>query len=349
MSRQSSTDRDAVTVGQDDSIPGSGSATSQIKSRISKWLSITLPILLGLFLIVYTYDSFTPDQITEIKGYFRDANYTVILVGMLIAFLGNASRAYRWKYTLEHMGYKSHFYNNFMAVNIGYLLNLSVPKSGEISRALVLKKYEKIPFDKGFGTIVAERILDMIILLLFMFIAVVLQFQVVKSFILDKIPVQKLLLFSLGGLLGITILVLIYIYSNARLVLTIKQKIAGLKEGVTSIIHMKNKTPFFLHTAFIWLSYLMTFYITLYVIPETSGLPVSAIITAFVVGSIAIAFTNSGFGSYPFLISKILLFYSISETAGNAFGWIVWSSQMLLVAVLGVASFILLPILNRKK
>jgi len=81
------------------------------------------------------------------------------------------------------------------------------------------------------------------------------------------------------------------------------------------------------------------FYITLFVIPETSTLSVGAIVSAFVVGSIAIAFTNSGFGSYPFLISKILLFYNISETAGNAFGWIVWTSQMVLVLIMGAISF----------
>jgi hypothetical protein len=91
------------------------------------------------------------------------------------------------------------------------------------------------------------------------------------------------------------------------------------------------------------------FYISIFVIPETSHIPFGAIITSFVVGSIAIAFTNSGFGSYPFLISKILLFYSISETAGNAFGWIVWTSQMVLLAFLGCLGFLLLPFLNRSK
>lgn len=91
------------------------------------------------------------------------------------------------------------------------------------------------------------------------------------------------------------------------------------------------------------------FYITIFVFPETSKLPVGAVITSFVVGSIAIAFTNSGFGSYPFLISKILLFYSIAETTGNTFGWIVWTSQMIVVLFLGLLSFLLLPVFNRSK
>ncbi len=320
-----------------------------MKQQISKWLSILLPIFLGIFLIVYTYQKFTPGQILEIKSYFKNANYSYIVLGIFIAFLGNASRAYRWKFMLEHLGYKTSFYNNFMAVNICYLLNLSVPKSGEISRAVILKKYENVPFDKGFGTIVAERIVDMIVLLTFMLAAFFMQFRIVKEFILDKIPMQKLLVFaSVATIIGVGLL-LVYFYSKLPWILALKQKISGLKEGVMSIVHMEKKMEYFLHTIFIWVSYLVMFYITLFVIPETSAISIGATMTAFVVGSIAIAFTNSGFGSYPFLISKILLVYGIAETAGNAFGWIVWTSQMLLVVVLGVLSFLLLPVFNRSK
>lgn len=236
-----------------------------------------------------------------------------------------------------------------MAVNIGYLLNLTVPKSGEISRALIVKKYNNIPFDKGFGSIVAERIIDMVVLLLFLFLAVFMQFNIVKPFILDKIPLYKLVQLLGIGLVSFIILLLIYNYSKSKYVLAIKEKIAGLKEGVFSIIHMQKKWEYFFHTAFIWFSYILMFYVTIFVFPETSSLSVGAVVTSFVVGSIAIAFTNSGFGSYPFLISKILLFYSIAETTGNAFGWIVWTSQMIVVLILGLLSFLFLPIFNRNK
>lgn len=320
-----------------------------IKNQIGKWLSIVLPILIGFFLIFYTYNKFTAAQILEIKSYFKNANYSYIYLAAFIAVLGNASRAYRWKFSLEHMGYESSFLNNFMAVSIGYVLNLTVPKSGEVSRALILKKYNNIPFDKGFGSIVAERLVDMLVLLLFIFLAVLLQFNIVKSFILDKIPVFKLILFFVIGTVLTALFILIYLYSKSKYILAVKQKISGLKEGVFSLIHMQKKWAYFFHTAFIWFSYILMFYVVFFVFPETSSLSISAIITSFVVGSIAIAFTNSGFGSYPFLISKILLFYSISETTGNAFGWIVWTSQMLVVLALGLFSFLFLPVFNRKK
>lgn len=319
-----------------------------MKNHISKWLSILIPIALGIGIIIYQYNKFTEAQINQIIGYFKNANYFYVILALFTGFIGNAIRSFRWKYMLDHLGYESSFQNNFMAVSIGYLLNLTVPKSGEISRAIIVKKYNNIPFDKGFGTIVAERIIDMIFLLFFMLLAVVLQFKIVKAFILDKIPMHLLAVLSVIGIIGFVSFMLIYKYSKLKIVLLFKEKIAGLKEGLLSIIHMEDKWKYFFQTVLIWFSYLVTYYVATKVIPETSALSVGAIITCFVVGSIAIAFTNSGFGAYPFLTSKVLLFYAIAEPAGTAFGWIIWTSQMLLVLVLGLLSFLLLPILNRK-
>ena len=166
-----------------------------------------IPILLGILIIIYQYNKFTDAQIEEIVGYFKNANYYFVILSVMVGFMGNTLRAYRWKYMLDHLGYESNFANNFMAVNIGYLLNLTVPKSGEISRAVIVKKYNNIPFDKGFGTIVAERIIDIFFLLFFMLLAVLLQYNIVKAFILDKIPVQLLTLLFIVGLVSLIIII----------------------------------------------------------------------------------------------------------------------------------------------
>lgn len=307
-----------------------------------------IPIVLGILIIIYQYNKFTEAQIDEIVSYFKNANYYFVFLSVVVGFMGNTLRAYRWKYMLDHLGYKSTFANNFMAVNIGYLLNLTVPKSGEISRAVIVKKYNNIPFDKGFGTIVAERIIDIFFLLFFMLLAVLLQYNIVKAFILDKIPVQLLTVLFIAGMVSLITLILVYKYSKIKMILVLKEKISGLKEGLLSVVHMEKKGTYFFQTVLIWLSYVLTYVIATMVIPETSTLTIGAIMTSFVVGSIAIAFTNSGFGAYPFLTSKILLFYAIAEPAGTAFGWIIWTSQMLLIIFLGVLSFIMLPIVNRK-
>jgi len=319
-----------------------------LKNQLSKWLSIFIPIILGIVIIAYQYNKFTDAQISEIEGYFKNANYYYVILAVFIGFVGNAIRAYRWRFMLDHLGYKSSFANNFMAVNIGYLLNLTVPKSGEISRAVIVKKYDNIPFDKGFGTIVAERIIDIFFLLFFMLLAVVLQFNIVKAFILDKIPLQLIALLSIMGIISFVAFILIYKYSKLKIVTLFKDKISGLKEGLMSVVHMEKKWNYFFETILIWGSYVLTYFVATKALPETSVLSIGAIITSFVVGSIAIAFTNSGFGAYPFLTSKVLLFYAIAEPIGTAFGWIIWTSQMLLVLILGLLSFLLLPILNRK-
>ena len=320
-----------------------------MKKQLSKWLSILLPIALGVYLTLYTYHKFSPQQLLEIKGYFQHADYKYIVLALLIAIIGNMSRAFRWKYSLDHLGYPTTFATNYMAINICYLLNLTVPKSGEISRAVILKKYNNIPFDKGFGTIVAERIVDLLVLLVFIFTAFILQFSVVKSFILDKIPVEKVWIAGLLFMLGTLAIGLLFRFSKSKWIEKIKHKLAGLREGISTLLYMKNKGWYVLHTLFIWSSYVLMFYVTLFALPQTSVISFGAVVTAFVVGSIAIAFTNSGFGSYPFMIAKILAMYGISETAGNAFGWIVWSSQMFLVVLLGLLSFLFLPLVNRSR
>lgn len=247
------------------------------------------------------------------------------------------------------MGYTTTFANNFMAVSIGYFMNMTIPRSGEFSRALLLKKYNDIPFDKGFGTIVAERIVDSIVLLLLIISTFFIQFKVVKAFVLDKISLALTLwIIALGVLIFISGL-LIYSYSKLPIVLQLKSKIAGLKEGIFSILKMKKKGAFLLHTLFIWLSYLLMFYVTIFTFEETSSISFGAVLSSFIVGSIAIAVTSSGFGTYPVLMANILFFYGVALPAGTAFGWIVWTSQILLVTITGLLSFIIFPLLNKKK
>jgi uncharacterized protein (TIRG00374 family) len=320
-----------------------------LKQKIGKWLSILLPILLGLVLVIYTYQKFTPEQLEEIKQQFKNADYFYIYISLLISALALWSRGYRWKYSLAHLGYLPKISTNVMAVCIGYFVNMSIPRSGEVSRALLLKKYEDVPFDKAFGTIIAERVVDTFFLLSFIALAFFLEFDVLKTFVLDKIPFQKLMLLLGAGIFIFITVILLFRYSKHRIILLIKQKISGLIEGVTSIWQMEKKWAFLFHSLLIWASYFFMFYITIFALPETSNLSISTVIISFIVGGLAITLTNSGFGAYPFLMAEILLLYNVPETAGTAFGWLVWTSQTLMVVLLGTLSFLLLPILNKNK
>lgn len=320
-----------------------------MKAILTKWLSIIVPLAVGLALILYTYNAFDATELGEIKSHFRHADYFYIAISLVISTIGCASRAYRWKYALSHMGYESNFRNNFMAVSVGYMMNMLIPRSGEISRALIVKRYDDIPFDKAFGTIVAERIVDTLVLLMLIFLTFLVQFEVVKVFILDQIPIEKTMWILGIGMLLTIIAALLYFYSKLSIVLKIKEKIAGLNEGLLSIVRMKDKWPFLFHTLLIWVTYILMFYVTIFTLEDTSHISFGAVLSSFIVGSIAIAVTSSGFGSYPFMMAQILTFYGIAFTTGTAFGYIVWISQVVLVLVTGALSFLLLPVLNKRK
>ena len=319
-----------------------------MKKKIGKWLSIVLPLFLGIYLINYKYNEFSPAQLSEIKSYFKNADYIYIYLSLVFALFGFLSRAYRWKYAIEHLGYTAHFYNNLMAVCVGYFMNLTLPRSGEFSRALVLKKYENIPFDKAFGTIVAERVVDTLIFLLFVLASLVFQFNVLKEFISAKIPIENLLILGLVGLVGFLVFILVWLYSKWRIVAIVKTKLSGLVEGMVSILKMKNKWAFLFHSLFIWLTYILMFYITIFSLKETSTISFGAVTIAFIFGTLVVGFTNGGFGVYPLIIAQIFMLYGVPDTAGTALGWLAWASQTILMIVLGGLSFLFLPVLNRK-
>ncbi len=282
------------------------------------------------------------------KSYFFKANYKFILISGLLALSGYLLRAYRWKYTLEYIGYRSNFKLNLAAVSIGYFINLTIPRSGEISRAALLTKYQGIPFDKSFGTIIAERIVDFIILMLFIVAAILLEFSTLKNFLLKYIPLQTVVLLLIIGSVLFFLMLYFMFYSKWAFVLQIKEKIAGFTEGILSVFKMPNKWLFLTYTILIWLTYILMFYSMIFALEATQNISLAAVVVAFVIGSLTIAFTNGGFGFFPVLIAEILVLYQIPEEAGNAFGWIVWISQLIITVVMGGLAFLVLPTFEKK-
>jgi uncharacterized membrane protein YbhN (UPF0104 family) len=236
-----------------------------------------------------------------------------------------------------------------MTVCVSYLVNLTIPRSGEISRAALLKKYENVPFDKGFGTIVAERIVDMLIFLLFVAVGFISQFEKIYQYLIEKnVKFETLIWFSIIGIVLFFIFILVWIYAEWKIILKLKQKLSGLIEGMLSILKMKNKWNYIFHSFFIWFSYLAMFYVTIFALPETANISFDVLVMGFIFGTLAVGFTNGGLGAYPLAIASILSLYGISEGIGTAFGYLIWVSQTLLTIFLGLLSYLLLPILNKK-
>ena len=196
-----------------------------MKASIRKILSLIIPLFLGLGIIYYQYTTLSSEELQKIKICFQKADYLYIYLSLLISLFGYWSRAYRWKFSLNHLGYQTHFKNDFLTVCVSYLVNLTIPRSGEISRAALLKKYENVPFDKGFGTIVAERIVDLLLFLLFVGLAFVLQFEKLYAFICEKISIEKILLFIALAVLAGVGFVFLWIYAEWKIIIKLKDDI----------------------------------------------------------------------------------------------------------------------------
>lgn len=311
---------------------------------------MVLPLLIGVGLIWYSISSATPAERLELWNNILLADPIWIFISLLLGFLSHLSRAYRWKYLLEPLGYKPKLTNSFMAVMGGYLANLGVPRSGEVLRGATLSTYEKIPFDKTFGTIVSERIADLVMLLLIVIVSFGIQTENLLQYLQSNdinpfVSIGALLLLIILGILSLK-----FIHrSRLPFFLKLKKFAKGILEGMKSIIQMKQKGAFIFHTVFIWVMYILMFYVIKFTVPETTTLSIAGIMAAFIVGTFAISTTNGGIGVYPIAMGAILLIFGINQQAGEAFGWIVWGTQTLLVIVLGGLSLLLLPVLNQKK
>ncbi|AUP79155.1 lysylphosphatidylglycerol synthase transmembrane domain-containing protein [Flavivirga eckloniae] len=314
--------------------------------KIKRILKITLPLLLGVFLVWYSLSKVSVD---ELLVYLKKSDYSWIILGMVLGFLSHLSRAYRWLFMLEPMGYKIRFGNSIMAVFATYLINYTIPRAGEVARASILTNYEDVPFEKGFGTIVAERIADLIVMLGIISITLFLQFDFIYGFLIEKFNPIKIVI----GLILLGFLIVLFLRyvkkSNSKIALKIRTFINGLIEGALSIFKMKKKWAFIFHTLFIWGMYLLMFYITSFSIEELHGISVGAILIGFISASFSIAATNGGIGSYPIAIYAAFSIFGIAEDPSIAFGWIMWASQTLMIIIFGGISLIYLPIYNRKK
>lgn len=328
-----------------------------MKKKILDSLKVILPLGLGLYLVYFFYSSLSPQDKKDIVVSFQSANYGWIIFSLFFALLSHLSRAYRWNYTLEPLGYKTKFWNNFFAVMIAYLVNLAVPRLGEISRCGVTARYEKVPFNKLLGTVIAERVADFLILIAITISVVFIQFNVIQGLVLEIVETMSekasgLITLGIVGVLGLIALVVVYFVllrkANNHLIEKATGLVKGLYEGVASIFKMEKKWQFLGHTIFIWVMYLLMFYLCFFSLPETKDVPVGGILTAFVLGGFTIVLTNGGIGAYPLAIQAVLLLYGVDKITGGAFGWIVWTAQTLMLIVFGAISFFLMPIYNKR-
>ncbi|MDG1285533.1 MAG: lysylphosphatidylglycerol synthase transmembrane domain-containing protein [Flavobacteriaceae bacterium] len=320
-----------------------------MNKKLKSALKISLSLLLAGLLVWYSLSKTSTSQLLE---YFKNANYFWVGLGVFFGLLSHLSRAYRWRFQLEPMGYNIKLGNSIMAVFATYIINYTIPRAGEVARASVLTNYEGVPFEKSFGTIVSERLADMLVMLVIISMALILQFDVIFIQFSEKIKelhvsTNQILTLAIASLIVIVLLTRMIKRGKSKAVIKIKSVLSGLLEGITSILKMKKKWAFIFHTLFIWGMYVLMFYVTSFSLEETSQLPFSAILIGFIFASFSIAVTNGGIGSYPEAIVIAFTLFNFQEDPSRAFGWIMWTSQTLMVIVLGGFSLFFLPIYNK--
>ena len=317
--------------------------------KIKSSLNVILPLAVGLFFVYLSYNTTSKEDRNLIYSFIQKADLRFVVLSVFFGILSHLSRAYRWKYLLSPLGYEPRFINSALAVLIAYIANLGIPRSGELLRATTLSSYEKIPFEKTFGTIVAERLVDLLILIGFVLTSILLQFDIIWSILSKKkISPLQILIGLAFVIIGYIALKNLFALSQNPLLMRIKNFFWGVAEGVMSLKNMPNKGLFIGHTLFIWLMYLAMFYVIKWTVPETASLGMNAMLPAFVVGGLAISATNGGIGIYPFSVALVLAAFNISNESGLAFGWIMWTSQTLMIIIFGSLSFFVLPLVNRQ-
>ena len=326
--------------------------------RIKTILQFIIFLSLGVFLIWFSTKSFTDNEINKVKQLVFNAKPIIIVPCILILVLSHYIRAIRWRMLIQPLGKSPATSNVFLAVLTGFFFNLLFPRLGEVMKCTLLGKYEKIPVDKLIGTMVAERVLDLICLILVIFLAISTQVDLVGGYakelwdqIITRINASPsailffvILLVSIAG-----IAYLVYLKArNSTFLIKIKDWIKGIVEGLISVRKVENKFWFVTCTLAIWFLYLSSIRVGFYAMQELVQLGWVPSLTILTFGSFAMIATQGGIGAYQFAVQKTLLLYGVKEVSGLAFGWLLWSVQTVMLFITGPVSLLLLFILNKK-
>ncbi|MCF6364987.1 MAG: flippase-like domain-containing protein [Bacteroidales bacterium] len=311
---------------------------------------------IGIFIWVSKDQDWEKTKIALLK-----ADYTWIVISLILGLLSHLSRAIRWNILIKPLGFKPRTINSFFSVMIMYLSNMAIPRSGEVVRCGVMSKTEKIPFTKLLGTVFIERVIDFIMLFILLAIVLLSQMKVIINLfsnsefeskiegILSSVP----FLVIFAGFF-ILIFVLLFVYRTKIKKLKIYKKIRHIfsqfAEGIKTILKMERKFEFIFHSVFIWGMYFLMIYIIFWSFDFTENLTVTAGLTVFVMSAFGMVFPSpGGIGSWHIAVIETLFVFGVSKSDGYVFALATHGSMTIMMIIVGVASIILLPIVNKEK
>ncbi len=315
---------------------------------------------LGVGLIWYSAKDLSPEQVDQLKSSWKDTRFIYLIPVIVALLVSHLSRALRWKQLMKPLGYNPGIANTYLAVLIGYFFNLLVPRLGEVMKCTILAKYEKVAPDKLVGTILAERAVDLLSMLLVALILLLMQFDTIGTYAMEIFD----LLMKTGGefsiiriLLVISLAVAVYFlirwsfkkYKRNKIVRRIKGIWRGILQGIRSLKNIDNWPVFIFHSLFIWAMYLACIWMGFYAFPPVGNHGFDAAFAVLTFGSLGMIATQGGIGAYQIAVQKTLEYFGVASVTGLAFGWVIWGAQTAIVLIAGLISLIILPLINAKR
>lgn len=331
-------------------------------STLKAFLQYTLIILITGLLIWYSLSGLHVKEGENKWEYLMntwhaaDKGWLLLVAG--IAMVSHLLRAERWRMLIDPTGHKTTLNASFLSLMVGYLVNLVIPRGGEVSRCYNLYKLDKTPVEISFGTVVVERLIDVIFLVSLIGLAFLAESKKLFAFI-NTLPIEtsglfgKLMGLLIVGGLGALLVGLFYWLArqNQKLSAFLKKTFEGFKHGFSSILRLEHKSLFIFYSVAIWFLYFVMSYCVIMAFHETSHLGFSAVLSLFAIGSIAMAAPlPGGTGSYHVLVPAGLVFlYQIPQPEAVAFTFVFHGWQTLIMVVGGALSLLVTSFLVRKK
>ncbi len=324
-----------------------------MKKKIISFGKYVVSLTIAVALLYYVFRDW---DLNDLRSRFAQVDYSWVLLSVFLSIISHVVRAYRWNLLLYPMGYHTlSTYRTFKAVMIGYLTNLAAPRLGEITRCGVLKRTDNVNMSASIGTVVAERIIDMLGLLSLILLALALEFDRLSAFFVDFFN-SKSEGFTLNSNLLFALIIFGFILVGGLIILwmlreRVKRKpfyykirsfIREMIGGFTSVLRINNKSGFWLSTVFIWVLYYIMAFVLFFSVESTSHLGVMAGLSILIMGGLGMsAPVQGGFGTYHIFVGSILLTYGIAEKDGYFFATLVHTSQTISVMLVGGLSLLL--------
>ena len=327
-----------------------------MKKILSNILKIVLPLLIAGGILYYMYRDF---DFAEAKHIFlHEMNIWWLLATLIPITLSHVMRGLRWLITLEPLGYRPKAADSIDSIFIAYASNILIPRVGEVSRCAVLTKYDGVPFSKALGTLVAERLVDMLLVVLFVCTVLVTQMGVFASFFAETgtnedtlvalFTSPKTYLVSIGAVA--TIVVLWLVLRKTAFYAKMMKQVRNFVDGLLSLRTMRRKGLFLFYTIGIWVCYFLEFYLAFFCFPFSAELGMVKAMVIFAAISLAIIIpTPNGAGPWHFVVISMMTLFGVSQTDASSFALIVHTFQTLGVIVLGAYGWVALQVRNKKR